>query len=67
MDFIWLFLIIRVILQCVFVLMVIIYCFFLINGIFVSDYYLSNNFERYFTSKFMEYNKIDHPVFRNRI
>ena len=41
--------------------------FFLINGIFVSDYYLSNNFERYFTAKFMEFTKIDHPVFRNRI
>ena len=41
--------------------------FFLINGIFISDYFLSNNFERYFTSKFMEYYKADHPAFKIRI
>lgn len=41
--------------------------FFLINGIFISDYYLANNFERYFTTKFMEYLKIEHPSMKNKI
>ena len=40
--------------------------FFLINGIFISDYYLSNNFERYFTSKFMDYANTEHPRLRNK-
>jgi len=41
--------------------------YFLINGIFISDYYLSNHFERFFTSKFLEYTKTEHPYLRSKI
>ena len=41
--------------------------FFIVNGLYVSDFYLVHNFERYFTVKFLEYQRLDHPIFRRKI
>lgn len=39
-------------------------CLFLFHGMFYSDIFLIKHFERYFTTKFLEYSKNPHPLFK---
>ena len=37
---------------------------FLLHGMFYSDVFLIKNFERYFTTKFLDYTQSPHPLFK---